>query len=179
MLCARPQAAAVVAARRPPDLVVRRAAGKVKLRLIGQTVELRDDVPRTRAECPDLSGGKSCPHIKCSWHLWLVAGIDRAGRRDPRWRPSTSELRVDLLMSWPVPPSCGHDVLEAAVREGWSVPRMARAVGLRLSGLRYVISKAIAKLQLAADGTDIRELLAGDAPDRASWGERGTHAGDE
>lgn len=134
----------------------------VRLRVIGGSVELRDDVPKTRAECPKR---RPCGHVRCEWHLWLVQGVDRPGRRGANWRALSSELRP-VMMEWPLPPSCGADVIEAAVREGWSVPKMARSIGVRLSGFRYLLTKAIRKLR--ASGVSLREFLDGRADPRGT-----------
>lgn len=114
----------------------------VRLRVIGGSVELRDDVPGTRAECPTQ---RPCPHVRCVNHLFLVDGRDRPGRRHEGRTPA-STLRP-IHMMWPLPPSCLLDVRDQAIREDWTVAEIARALGLSTMGLWYQHYKALAKLE--------------------------------
>lgn len=118
----------------------------VRLRVIGGEVDLRDDVPRTRAECPketDRTGNRVCGHIKCEWHLWIVDRRDGPGRFRASLR---SDLRP-VWLEWPLPPSCGLDILERAQREEWSVARLAHAIQLSPRGAQFILLKAKAKLR--------------------------------
>jgi hypothetical protein len=106
----------------------------VRLRVIGgETLELRDGVPRSRAECPTT---RPCGHVQCRYHLWFMGGRDRPGRkpRDPKnLRPSSLDLT--------------HQHLQVAAR--------AAAINLRPSRLRDVLERALRKLKLS--GADLRE----------------------
>src|SRR5690242_5918175 len=119
----------------------------VRLRVIGGTVELRGDVPPTRAECPDLTGGKVCPHVKCEGHLWLVAGVDRPGRRYPGEGPNAraSTLWPAWVATWPLPPSCMFDMIARVERGEATVADIAASLGLSVKGLGYLLNKARAK----------------------------------
>lgn len=134
----------------------------VRLRVIGAVIELRADVPATRADCPTQ---RPCPHIHCEAHLWLVAGIDRPGRRHHANENRISTIRLDVIQSWPVPPSCWFDVMEKSQREGWSVTQMAKAIGIRASGFRFLFSKASRKLR--ENGVALREFIDASAPTHA------------
>ena len=127
----------------------------VRLRVIGGHVDLRDDVPAKRADCPTK---RPCGHVKCKWHLWMVAGHDRPGRRHPNGRPLQATMRL-VMMEWPLPPSCALDVIEAAARDGWSQPQMARALGVKSSAFRNLLVKAREKLK--AKGIKLREFFGG------------------
>jgi hypothetical protein len=137
----------------PPKTGPRRS---VRLRVIGGSVDLRDDVPATRAECPKRFDPRTkhriCGHVKCEWHLWMVDARDRRGRLRDRLR---SELRA-VWLDWPLPPSCGADVLELAQREGWSLAKIAAAYDLSVRGLHFLLLKAKTKLKAGAilPGTD-------------------------
>jgi hypothetical protein len=146
----------------PEHPVGPRAVRSVKLRVIGGAITLDDHVPATRAECPRA---RPCGHIRCEWHLWLVQGIDRPGRRHVNERPRLSELRP-VNMDWPLPPSCGLDVIEQAMREGWSMSKMAGTLGVRLNGFRHLLNKAMRKLR--ESGVSLREFLDDAGPGRAT-----------
>lgn len=134
------------------------AKRSVRLRVIGATVELRDDIPKTRSDCPEVSREHPCGHIKCQWHLWLITGPDRAGRRFTHRtdidRPSTMRL---VMLEWPVPRSCLLQVLEIAAREGWGHAEMAAELGLSMSGFNNLLVKARGKLK--ERGVTLREFL--------------------
>lgn len=120
----------------------------VRLRVIGGSVELRDDVPSSRAECVD--GPRPCPHIKCRWHLWLVEGHDRRGR-PPKKRPPESTLRP-VWLEWPLPPSCALDVAEAMLpgntkaSEDHSTTQIGLYLGIGREQVRLIIRRAVEKL---------------------------------
>src|SRR5690242_15437518 len=116
----------------------------VRLRVIGGTVELRDDVPATRAECPAT---RPCPHVKCEGHLWLVAGVDRPGRRYPGEGPNAraSTLWPAWVATWPLPPSCMFDMIAKVERGEVSVAELAASLGLSVKGFGYLLNKARAK----------------------------------
>lgn len=126
----------------------------VRLRVIGGVVPLRDDVPATRADCPKT---RPCPHIRCEWHLWLVHGIDRPGRRIAGRSPA-STLRP-VWLDWPLPPSCGADLADAAAERGerMQIVDVGRAHDLRASRVYEILATCLQKLKAA--GVDLRHLL--------------------
>jgi hypothetical protein len=71
--------------------------------------------PGGRDECK--SGERPCPYVRCKYHLWLVEGRDRPGRRYAEGvgqRPQTTlEPR---WLEWPTPPCCALDVGDAVRR---------------------------------------------------------------
>jgi predicted DNA-binding protein (UPF0251 family) len=137
----------------------------VRLRVIGGSVDLRNDVPKSRDECPPVSNAHPCGHVKCKWHLWMVTGPDRPGRRFPG-RPDTnrhSTLRP-VMMEWPLPPSCFLEVIERAAAEGWGQNEMAQALGVSSSGFRYLLVKAREKLK--ERGVALREYFGDGEPKR-------------
>lgn len=69
-----------------------------------------DGVPATRADCPPPytaddtpTPGRLCPHIHCTHNLWLVAGVDRPGRR---WEGGRTENTINMY----TPHNCELDV---------------------------------------------------------------------
>ena len=147
----------------------RRTVRSVKLRVIGGAVDLRNDVPSSREECPQVSASNPCGHVKCKWHLWMVTGPDRPGRRFPG-RPDTNRLSTlrPVMLEWPLPPSCFLEVLERAAREGWGQNEMAQALGVSSSGFRYLLVKARAKL--IERGVALREYFGDGEPKRGILG---------
>lgn len=131
----------------------------VRLRVIGGRIELRDDVPATRAECPT---SRPCPHVRCSYHLWMIDGRDRPGRRHPDRRLPSSELRP-VWLEWPLPPSCGKDLLESGEIHGWTRAQKARALGLTVDSYQWTLRNVNRKLrELAASGKlALSEFLGG------------------
>jgi len=125
----------------------------VRLRVIGGEMELREGVPASRADCPT----RPCGHVRCKWHLWLVLGEDRPGRRTPRAgeaerRAPSTTLRPVWVATWPLPPTCVLDVAEkvAAERSYARVDEMAAAYGVRRSWFSELVADAIAKLGAGA-----------------------------
>ena len=127
-----------------------------KLRLVGGELEVRDDVPATRDQCPER---RPCGHIRCKWHLWTVVGPDRPGRRHPGERPRETTLRLDIFGAWPVPMSCGLDAIDRAAAEGWSRKQMAAVLGVQPSGFGFLLAKSIRKIR--DTGLNLREFLGG------------------
>lgn len=89
----------------------------VRLRVLngdGDAIEIRDGVPRTRAECKN--GPRPCPYIRCQYHLWLDT-------YDEHWNSPTgkpqrpSKLRPRWLES-PMPPSCALDIADQTRESG-------------------------------------------------------------
>lgn len=120
----------------------------VHLRLIGGgSVEVREGVPRSRAECPTT---RPCGHVHCRFHLWFVEGRDRRGRRVDGRTPDATMWPA--WRAWPTPPSCAIDVAEA----GRAVEETAAAIGLRPSQFRAVVAGALKKLGIA--GKSLREF---------------------
>lgn len=121
----------------------------VRLRVIGGRIDLRDDVPRTRAECPTT---RPCGHIRCENHLWMIDGRDRPGRRHPDRRLPSSELRP-VWLEWPLPPSCGADLHESGELHGWTREQKAKALGLTVDSYQWTLRNVARKLrELAASG---------------------------
>lgn len=117
-----------------------------KLRVIGGEVELRDDVPRRRDECPtavDRLGNRVCGHVKCEWHLWMMDRRDAPGR----FRASLRSTLRPVWLEWPLPPACGADIVERAKAEGWSVAQIAHAIQLSARGMHWFLLKAKTKLR--------------------------------
>lgn len=126
----------------------------VRLRVVGGHVDLRDDVPKTREDCPKQ---RPCGHIRCRNHLWLQTGPDRPGRRYDGKGPSSTTLRA-VHIEWPLPSSCGADVIERGVAEEWSSAKYAEALGIQESGFWYLLKKALVKLK---DHEAVLESLLG------------------
>ncbi len=121
----------------------------VRLRVIGGRIELRDDVPKGRPQCPTT---RPCPHVKCEWHLWMIDGRDRPGRRHPGRRLPSSELRP-VWLEWPLPLSCGYDLLESSEIQQWTREQKAKALGLSADSYQWALRSAARKLRdLAASG---------------------------
>jgi hypothetical protein len=94
----------------------------VRLRDGGRLMELRNDVPATRSECPV---DRPCGRVRCRWNLWRVDSQARAGRPHAGRRPPTT-LRAGWLET-PTPPSCARDIIE---RGEASVDEIAQALGM-------------------------------------------------
>lgn len=131
----------------------------VRLRVIGGRVAIDDHVPATRADCKD--GPRPCPHVRCEWHLWLLRGEAAAGRRSAGKTPPPSTLRP-VWLDWPLPPSCGADLAEAAGARGelMSIEELSRVHDLRPSRVHEILATCTRKLKAA--GADTRRLLPGD-----------------
>lgn len=161
---AMPYADSNVAVADVPAPVRSRAVRSVKLRVIGGTVELRDDVPRTTAECP--TDRSRCGHVKCEWHLWMIDRRDRRGRRSETRRLPWSELRP-IHIEWPLPPACGRDAIITAIREGWTLAQMGDVLGIGGEGFRYLKARALAKCKIAVRaGIPLADFLDGVNMDR-------------
>jgi hypothetical protein len=147
----------------------KRKVNRVKLRVIGGSVTIDDHVPATRADCPKT---RPCPHVRCRHHGWLTVGEDRPGRRHPGEKPRQATIRLEVLMSWPVLPSCALDIIEQAISEDWSLARRARALDLATSGFTYIGRKAVLKLARGGANTmkALREIVAAQTPGIATWG---------
>lgn len=144
----------------------------VRLRVIGGSIELRDDVPKTRSECPK---GGPCGHIRCEWHLWRVDGPDQPGKpRSGVGKEFGSEARpTDLRpvwLEWPLPPSCFLDALETAKREGWFLEQMATAFGVSYGGMKYLLAKTMIKVKRA--GVSLAEFVDTSVPHHGTVNER-------
>lgn len=123
----------------------------VRLRVIGGSIELRDDVPPDRPSCPKT---RPCPHVRCEWHLWMIDGRDRPGRRHPGRRLPSSELRP-VWLEWPLPPSCGADLLENAAIHGWTCEQKARALGLTADSFQWSLRSAGRKIRALASNANL------------------------
>ena len=115
----------------------------------------RPGVPASRAECRD--GERPCPYVRCKWHLWLVLGSDRPGRRYDGRTPPTA-LRPAWLED-PMPPCCTLDIAERAetLDDPGSIRELAAAIGLKPSRIHDIIATALAKLR--ANGQSLREFV--------------------
>jgi hypothetical protein len=112
-------------------------------------------VPASRAECRD--GERPCPYVRCKWHLWLVLGSDRPGRRYDGRTPPTA-LRPAWLED-PMPPCCTLDIAERAesLDDPGSIRELAAAIGLKPSRIHDIIATALAKLR--ASGLNLQEFV--------------------
>ena len=107
-----------------------------------------------RAEC--RHGERPCPYVRCEWHLWLVLGSDRAGRRWDGKPPATTLLPAWL--EYPTPPCCTLDVAEAVARGAPPVSTTAAAMHMSSSTVWLYVVRALRKLR--ASGVELRELIA-------------------
>ncbi len=114
----------------------------------GGLLELRNDVPATRADCPKR---RPCGHVRCEWHLWFQHGDERPGRRWAGKSPPPT-LRPAWLEN-PLPPSCGADLVDAAEedREDIRVATAAQALGIHRSRFREILQTAKHKLKLKSE----------------------------
>lgn len=114
--------------------------------------------PETRGDC--RGGERPCRYVHCAWHLWLVEGRDRPGRRFDGKSPPTT-LRAAWLED-PMPPSCALDVAESVGERGrlLTVEQIAKAIGLRPSRLRFIMATAVSKLKAARD-SNLGEFVDG------------------
>ncbi len=134
----------------------------VRLRVIGGTIKLRDDVPASRAACPKqfdpATGQRICGHVRCEWHLWMIDGRDRPGRRHPGRRLPSSEVRP-VWLEWPLPPSCGADLLASEEIHGWTREQKARALGLSVDSYQWALRNVMRKLRDPKNSEGLREFL--------------------
>ena len=103
-------------------------------------------VPATRADCPEA---RPCVHARCRFHLWLVSGETRPGRRHDGRSPK-STLRP-VWLTEPLQESCAIDVADR-IRDHGAPPRLeviAGLIGLRPSQARKVLADALRKLRAA------------------------------
>jgi hypothetical protein len=106
----------------------------VRLKLIdGNTVELREGVPASRAECKD--GPRPCGYVRCKFHLWRIDAEDREG--NPQFGNAGTTLRPAWL-EWPTPPSCALDLADAGETE---VREIARAMGMHRGNVWLIWSR--------------------------------------
>ena len=122
----------------------------VRLRVIGGSVDLRNDVPKTRAECPTK---RPCGHVRCRWHMWLEIDDGRP------WHGTRYTLRP-VWWEWPLPPSCGLDLVERTrelEHRGMTSEEIARVMGKHTTLVQRRIREALRRLKEM--GFDIRDLL--------------------
>jgi hypothetical protein len=114
----------------------------------------RPGVPASRSEC--RNGERPCPYVRCKWHLWLVLGSDRPGRRYDGRTPPTA-LRPAWLED-PMPPCCTLDIAERAesLDDPGSIRELAAAIGLKPSRIHDIIATALEKLR--ARGLTLQEF---------------------
>ncbi len=109
----------------------------------GGVLELRNDVPRTRAGCPET---RPCGHVKCQYHLWRIDGDDRPGRRGRTPIPTT--LRAAWMES-PTPESCALDLAELG---GMAARDIARVMDKDATLIRMIVRAGAKKLRFVSDG---------------------------
>ncbi len=119
----------------------------VRLRVLDNSfIELRDDVPRTVADCPST---RPCPHIRCPFHLWLDAHEPHAA--SPTGKPTRPTRLLPRWLEDPLPASCALDVARAArPRGGMSFPAIARAMGLSVRTVEKLAERAIRRVRAEA-----------------------------
>lgn len=86
----------------------------------------------------------------------MVDGRDRPGRRHHERRLPASELRP-VWHEWPLPPSCGLDLLESGVMHNWTREQKAAVLGLSFDGYKWALHNALRKLR-AMETTEKDEL---------------------
>ena len=120
-------------------------------------------VPETRGDC--RGGERPCRYVRCAWHLWLVDGRDRPGRRFDGKTPPTT-LRAAWLET-PMPPSCALDIAEAVGEKGRliTVEQLADYFGLRPSRFRFIVASAVAKLRVARESNLVDFVDDGESMD--------------
>lgn len=120
----------------------------------GPSFTPRPGVPASRSEC--RNGERPCPYVRCKWHLWLVLGSDRPGRRYEGRTPPTA-LRPAWLED-PMPPCCTLDIAERAesLDDPGSIRELAAAIGLKPSRIHDIIATALEKLR--AQGLTLQEF---------------------
>ena len=159
-----PDAGATVASRTVTAGAAEKRVRVVRLRVIGGSIDIRDDVPADRAGCPTrfdaTTGHRVCGHVRCEWHLWMIDGRDRPGRRHPGRRLPSSELRP-VWLEWPLPPSCGADLLASGATHGWTSEQKARALGLSVDSYQWALRNVMRKLRDPKNSESLREFLDG------------------
>jgi hypothetical protein len=106
----------------------------VRLKLIdGNTVELREGVPASRAECKD--GPRPCGYVRCKFHLWRIDAADREG--NPGFGEPGTTLRPAWLQ-WPTPPSCALDLADRGEMEDREI---AQAMGMHKGNVWLIRSR--------------------------------------
>ncbi|MBA3841194.1 MAG: hypothetical protein H0X39_00985 [Actinobacteria bacterium] len=122
----------------------------------GRRLRLRNDVPATRGDCPVE---RPCPHVRCSSHLWVTLGSNRAGRRVNGKTPATDfngrRYRSEA-------PSCTLDVADTVAQTGeiMEVKDVAVLVRMRESQCHAELASAIGKLK--ALGVNLESLMMGE-----------------
>ncbi len=134
-----------VAARRPV----------VRLRLVGgRVLELRDDVPRIREECP-LE--RPCPHVRCEMHLWRADPMPQPGRLAPG--ASARPLRPPELeprwLEWPTPMSCALDDAESHPHQLQDLAIVGERIGRDGDTAGKYVKRALAKVGTVEGGLEM------------------------
>lgn len=99
--------------------------------------------PGGREECKN--GERPCPYVRCKWHLWLVIGEDRRGRRWDGTAPPTT--LIPAWLEYPTPPCCGLDVREAIRDSRAPVKMIAEAMHLSRTAIHIIIGDALKVLR--------------------------------
>lgn len=115
--------------------------------------ELRQGVPKTRAEC--CSGPRPCPYVSCRYHLWLQEAESRPGRRHAKGGAPTSAIRPSTMAS------CALDVADTG--EQLTFGELGVLFGISDEAVRKVFEKAQQKLEDL--GYKFEDLFA---PERAA-----------
>lgn len=107
--------------------------------------DMKDGVPRTRAECAD--GERPCRYVSCRQHLWLVLQQDRPGN------PSTGSQGETTLR--PIGDSCALDVAD---RGAHTIDEVGEILGVTGTRANQIELSALRKLRAA--GVTLEDLLA-------------------
>ncbi len=122
----------------------------------GRTLRLRNDVPKTRGDCPVE---KPCGHVRCSNHLWITIGSDRAGRR-VAGKPPATDLNGSRYRKWA--PSCALDVADVVAISGEPLAIVDAAAALQIRPSQYHALLATALRKLRAHPEVLEALVAGE-----------------
>jgi hypothetical protein len=110
----------------------------------GRCLDLRSDVPATRADCPEL---RPCGHVRCKHHLWIVDRRDHDGHM-PNGDHKPSMLRPRWLEE-PVPASCALDVAEQVGADGkrMELTRIAELLHISEDWAAELLERALARMR--------------------------------
>src|ERR1041385_1624364 len=129
----------------------------VRLRVLGSFLELRNDVPATRGDCPEQ---RPCGHVRCKFHLWRSDALERSGRLRTGQTVRPFANQPELEPRWledPVPPSCALDIAEQTQQAGrvLGIARIARIVNREEDATEKLWRKIRRKLREYGIATEI------------------------